>query len=79
MKNKFSSVMNVLKKTSFDVKNAYFNQSTWLPGRSTKNYPQFQKTYREKTALYVCISCHLRRYMSAAKRCPRCGHSMNKS
>lgn len=66
-------------QVEFKIKNAYFNQSTWLPGRSTKSYPNFQKVhYREKNALYVCISCNLRRYLTVASRCPRCGHSMKK-
>jgi 2'-5' RNA ligase len=67
------------RKTEFKIKKAYFNQATWLPGRSTKEYPNFQKVqYREKSALYICISCHLRRFMPTAARCPRCGHSMKR-
>lgn len=68
------------RTTEFSIKKSYFSQSTWLPGRNTRNYPQFQKTpFREKQALYTCISCHLRRFMISASRCPRCGHSMKKS
>jgi len=68
------------RKTEFKIKNAYFNQSTWLPGRNTKEYSNYQRRqYREKTALYVCIACNLRRHMpSAAPRCPRCGHQMKR-
>lgn len=67
-------------KTEFKIKNAYFNQTTWLPGRCTKTHPNFGRIqYTDRNALYVCISCNLRRYMTAASRCPRCGHSMKKS
>ena len=67
------------RQTEFKIKNAYFNQTTWLPGRSTRTHPNFEKMqYRNKNALFVCISCNLRRYMTAASRCPRCGHSMTK-
>jgi 2'-5' RNA ligase len=69
------------RKTEFKIKKAYFNQTTWLPGRSTKEYPNYQRgQYREKTALFVCISCNLRRCMpTVSPRCPRCGHSMKRS
>lgn len=68
------------RTTEFSIKKSYFSQSTWLPGRNTRDYPQFQKTpYREKQALYTCLSCHLRRLMVTASRCPRCGHQMKRS
>lgn len=66
--------------TEFKVKKAYFHQGTWLPGRSTRDYPNFQKSQtRDKQAVYVCISCNLRRFMESSSRCPRCGHTMKKS
>ena len=69
---------HVNSQTELKIKNAYFNQSTWLPGRNTRDYPQFHKSqYREKHAIYTCVSCHLRR--AAASRCPRCGHQMIRS
>ncbi len=61
-------------------KRAFFNQSTWLPGRCTRTYPnRNQKSHSryEKRATYICIACNLRRY-SASEYCPRCGHSMQK-
>jgi len=68
------------RQVEFKIKNAYFNQTTWLPGRNTRDYPDYQRTpFRGKNALYVCVSCNLRRYGVAASRCPRCGHSMKKS
>lgn len=68
------------RETTFKIKSAYFNQTTWLPGRSTKDYPDYRRApYRDKSALYVCVSCNLRRYMAATSRCPRCGHSMRRS
>lgn len=59
-------------------KRAFFNQSTWLPGRTTRAYPnknQNASERSEKRAVYVCLSCNLRRSIVAYK-CPRCGHSM---
>jgi len=62
-------------------KRAFFNQSTWLPGRCTRAYPnrtQNVPSKNDKSILYVCSSCNLRRHMIAYKRCPRCGHLMYK-
>jgi len=65
--------------TEFKIKNAVFNQSTWLPGRHTRSYPTMQKTPpNDKGACFTCVSCNLRRY-SFECRCPRCGHQMKKS
>ena len=60
-------------------KKAFFNQSTWLPGRTTRAYPNIEQRVRNKgvkNTLYVCSSCNLRRYMIACQRCPHCGHFM---
>ena len=62
-------------------KKAFFNQSTWLPGRTTRAYPnkcQNIPNRLEKRAVYVCLSCNLRRSIVAYK-CPRCGHTMQKT
>lgn len=59
-------------------KRAFFNQSTWLPGRTTRTYSDKYKNLSnkyEKKAIYICSSCNLRRY-TAVCRCPRCGHTM---
>jgi uncharacterized SAM-binding protein YcdF (DUF218 family) len=60
-------------------KKAFFNQSTWLPGRTTRAYPNKNTSNRlERKAVYVCLSCNLRRSM-VVYRCPRCGHTMQKT
>lgn len=59
-------------------KKAFFNQSTWLPGRTTRTYlnkDQSTPNRNEKRAVYVCLSCNLRRTLVTYK-CPRCGHTM---
>jgi len=60
-------------------KKAYFNQSTWLPGRSTRDYPFPHITKKQRTAVYVCPSCSIRREMITRMRCPKCGHFMHKA
>lgn len=62
-------------------KTAFFNQSTWLPGRITRGDPnksQDVSNKLRKRAVYVCLSCNLRR-SAGVYICPRCGSSMQKS
>ena len=62
-------------------KKAFFNQSTWLPGRTTRAYPSVESKIpnnSNKRILYVCSSCNLRRYLTVDRRCPRCGNLMRR-
>jgi len=59
-------------------KKAFFNQSTWLPGRTTRTYPDKYRSLSNrhgKRAIYVCSSCNLRKFTLTCK-CPRCGGAM---
>ncbi len=58
-------------------KKAYFNQTTWLPGRSPRNSP-LQQSHHKRTAVYICSSCSERRVMSGKSKCPKCGHFMHR-
>ena len=60
-------------------KRAYFNQGTWLPGRTYRDTPILNyKMNRDKDMpVYACLSCGSKRYLSASN-CPQCGGTMKK-
>jgi 2'-5' RNA ligase len=64
--------------SNFIERRAFFDQSTWLPGRTTRTYiknPKDLPNKNEKKTIYRCSSCNLRRYTPVWK-CPRCGYVM---
>jgi hypothetical protein len=60
-------------------KKAYFNPTTWLPGRSSRQYPVFsypQKRIEERLAICNCSYCNtpIQAPRGSIVSCPRCGH-----
>jgi hypothetical protein len=61
-------------------KKAYFNPTTWLPGRSPRDFPVLdygQKRMEERMAVCNCSYCNapIKAPRGSIVSCPRCGHS----
>jgi len=60
-------------------KKAYFNPTTWLPGRSSIEMPVFKYPQRTEERLAVCNCSYCNAPLKAPRgsivSCPRCGHT----
>ena len=53
---------------------AYFNPSTWLPGRPSRDYPVLEYSKNKpKQVIYICSACNVKAY---TRNCPYCGNPM---
>lgn len=58
-------------------KKAYFNPTTWLPGRSSRDLPAFEypKRIQERQTICTCSNCNMAVHAPRGSivSCPRCG------